>query len=212
MCGNVSHERQCKTKIPRRGEQAAAAAVRLPFFLRSIGGKGSAVSTPLCEKEKKKQKKKSSRLPLFCAAMYRTKGSAIFVTHNINSPEGGTGGCCRRKTALFSPLYRGERLSGEHAARLPLFCAAMYCTKGSAIFVKQNKNPPEGGTGGCCRRKTALFSPLYRGERLSGEHTARLPLFCAAVYHTKGSVLLLIKLYLSFSLYNRYWKPMLLKG
>ena len=40
----------------------------------------------------------------------------ISRTKNINPPEGGTGGCRRRKTALFSPLYRGEGLSGEHAA------------------------------------------------------------------------------------------------
>ena len=42
-CGNASHERQCcfsarTTKIPRRGEQAAAAAVRKIIFLRYIGG------------------------------------------------------------------------------------------------------------------------------------------------------------------------------
>ena len=29
---------------------------------------------------------------------------------------GRRAGCCRRKTALFSPLYRGVRLSGKHAA------------------------------------------------------------------------------------------------
>ena len=37
----------------------------------------------------------------------------------------------------------------------------------------KNKNPPEGGTGGCCRRKKNRFSPLDRGVRLSGEHAAK---------------------------------------
>ena len=39
-------------------------------------------------------------------------------TGNNNSPEGGTGGCCRRDAARFSPLDRGVRLSSEPAAAL----------------------------------------------------------------------------------------------
>ena len=39
--------------------------------------------------------------------------------------------------------------------------------------VPENKNPPEGGTGCCCRRKKNRFSPLDRGVRLSGEHAAK---------------------------------------
>ena len=56
-----------------------------------------------------------------------------------------------------------------------------------------------------------FFSLLKRKKEAKKEKLSPT-LTCAAVYRTKGSVLLLIKLYLSFSLYNRYWKPMLLKG
>ena len=140
---------------------------------------------------------------------------------------------------FFSLLKRKKEAKKEKISPT-LTCAAVYYTKGNAIFVTQNKNPPEGGTGGCCRRKTVLFSPLYRGERLSGEHAAlrkrkkeakkeklSSTLTCAAVYRTKGSAIFVMqrgnsvavlpsfpmfKTVLSFSLYNRYWKPMLLKG
>ena len=38
------------------------------------------------------------------------------VPENEDSPEGGTGGCCRRKGNRFSPLDWGVGLGGEHAA------------------------------------------------------------------------------------------------
>jgi len=37
LYGNASHEDYTPTKIPRRGEQAAAAAVTLPFSLLKLG-------------------------------------------------------------------------------------------------------------------------------------------------------------------------------
>ena len=61
-------------------------------------------------KRKKKQKKKRSRLPLFRTAMRHTKGNTIFVTHNINSPEGGTGGS-PFFASLPSPFPLGDGLS-----------------------------------------------------------------------------------------------------
>ena len=54
---------------------------------------------------------------------------------------------------------------------------------GFADSVPGKNNPPEGGTGGCCRRKENCFSPLNRGERLSGKHAA------AASTPQKGRVL-----------------------
>ena len=78
------------------------------------------------------------------------------------------------------PLFKGDerllrpnghllyerRLSGERCSPLRYMVATRHHR------VPENKNPPEGGTGGCCRRKKNRFSPLNRGVRLSSEHAA----------------------------------------
>ena len=52
-------------------------------------------------KRKKEAKKEKLSPTLVCAAVYRTKGSAIFVTQNINSPEGGTGSLSAVRKIVF---------------------------------------------------------------------------------------------------------------
>ena len=41
------------------------------------------------------------------------RGGVNLCTENRDSPEGGTGGCCRRKKNLFSPLDWGVRLTAS---------------------------------------------------------------------------------------------------
>ena len=76
--------------------------------------------------------------------------------------------------------YMQHKSFGRYAAGEP--CSPLQCT--FCNYIKQctkNINSPEGGTGGCCRRKASLFSPFYRGERLSGEHAAAESLVSLAV-------------------------------
>ena len=58
--GNVPHEDYTSTKIPRRGEQAAAAAVTLPFLQLKLGRKVSG-DPPLSLLKRKKEAKKEKR-------------------------------------------------------------------------------------------------------------------------------------------------------
>ena len=112
LYGNASHEdytrnffphRFSPTKLPRRGIQAAAAAVTLPFSQLKLGRK---VSGDPPRKEKKKQKKKRVRLPLYCTATYHTKitQETFFLTdsHQQISPGGANRRLVRRDTTLFT--------------------------------------------------------------------------------------------------------------
>ena len=62
-------------------------------------------------KEKKKQKKKRTRLPLYCMAMYHTKIIQEIFT-NKNPPAGRTGGLSA-VTLPFLQLKLGRRVSGD---------------------------------------------------------------------------------------------------
>ena len=114
-------------------------------------------------KRKKEAKKEKISPTLVCAAMYYTKDS---VLHNWQ---------CENLLNIISS-YRANHVRPYKTSF-------------------QTKIPRRGGTGGCCRRNAALFSPLYWGVRLSSgspslgesavaisagrraEHAARLPLF-----------------------------------
>ena len=104
------------TKLPRRGEQAAAAAVTLPFLqlklgrkvsgdLLSLGKSAVAISAgrradpplSLLKRKKEAKKEKSSRFTCTVRQMHHPK-----ITHQQNSPGGVTGGCRRRNTTLFT--------------------------------------------------------------------------------------------------------------
>ena len=62
LCGNAPHEDYTLTKIPRRGIQAAAAAVTLPFLLLKLGRKvGGDPPLSLLKRKKEAKKEKSSR-------------------------------------------------------------------------------------------------------------------------------------------------------
>ena len=97
-------------------------------------------------------------------------------TKNKNPPEGGTGGCCRRDAALFSPLDWGEgsAVSTPRANDVRPYDETVLGLWGVWVeySVPGNRNSPEGGTGGGCCRKKNRFSPLDWGVRLSNEHVA----------------------------------------
>ena len=129
LYGNASHEdytRNChnrfsSTKLPRRGEQAAAAAVTLPFSQLKLGRKVSgdpphAVTLPFLhlklgrkvsgnlplsllkrKKEAKKEKRKEFALHLYYAAMHHPK-----ITHQQKSPGGANRRLVRRNITLFT--------------------------------------------------------------------------------------------------------------
>ena len=116
LYGNVPHEDYTSTNIPRRGEQAAAAAVTLPFLqlklgrkvsggLLSLGKSAVAISAgrradpPLSLLKSKKEK--SSRSACTVRFQYHPKIIQEILT-NKNPPAGQTGGCCRRNTTLFT--------------------------------------------------------------------------------------------------------------
>ena len=86
------------TKIPRRGIQAAAAAVTLPFLQLKLGRKVSGDS-PLSLLKRKKEAKKEKSSHSTCT----TRSSITRRLHiNKNPPAGRTGGCCRRNTTRFT--------------------------------------------------------------------------------------------------------------
>ena len=95
------HNRFSSTKIPRRGIQAAAAAVTLPFLQLKLGRKVSGDPPLSLLKRKKEAKKKSSRSTCTVRFQYHPKIIQEILT-NKNPPAGRTGGCRRRNITLFT--------------------------------------------------------------------------------------------------------------
>ena len=86
------HNRFSSTKLPRRGEQAAAAAVTLPFSQLKLGRKVSGDSPlSLLKRKKEAKKEKSSRFTCTVRFKYHPKIPQETVTidsHQQNSPGG----------------------------------------------------------------------------------------------------------------------------
>ncbi len=96
------HPKFPPTKIPRRGEQAAAAAVTLPFLQLKLGRKVSGDS-PLSLLKRKKEAKKEKSSHSTCIVRFKHHPKIIQeISTNKNPPAGRTGGCCRRNTTLFT--------------------------------------------------------------------------------------------------------------
>ena len=93
-------------KIPRRGKQAAAAAVTLPFSQLKLGRKVSGDSPlSLLKRKKEAKKEKSSRFTCTTRSSITRrlhKKLSLQILINKDSPEGHTGGCCRRNITLFT--------------------------------------------------------------------------------------------------------------
>ena len=90
------------TKIPRRGIQAAAAAVTLPFSQLKLGRKVSGdPPLSLLKRKKEAKKEKSSHFPCTVRFQYHPKIIQEILT-NKNPPAGRTGGCRRRNITLFT--------------------------------------------------------------------------------------------------------------
>ena len=86
------------TKFPRRGKQAAAAAVTLPFLQLKLGRRVCG-DPPLSLLKRKKEAKKEKSSRFTCT----TRSNITRRLHiNKTSPAGRTGGCCRRNTTLFT--------------------------------------------------------------------------------------------------------------
>ena len=96
------HPKFPPTKIPRRGEQAAAAAVTLPFLQLKLGRKVSGDS-PLSLLKRKKEAKKEKSSQSTCIVRIKHHPKIIQeISTNKNPPAGHTGGCCRRNATLFT--------------------------------------------------------------------------------------------------------------
>ena len=96
------HHRFSQTEIPRRGEQAAAAAVTLLFLQLKLGRKvGGDPPLSLLKRKKEAKKEKSSRSTCTARFQYHPKIIQEILT-NKNPPAGRTGGCRRRNTTLFT--------------------------------------------------------------------------------------------------------------
>ncbi|WP_302337515.1 hypothetical protein, partial [uncultured Ruminococcus sp.] len=87
---------------PRRGIQAAAAAVTLPFSQLKLGRKVSGdPPLSLLKRKKEAKKEKSSHFPCTVRFQYHPKIIQEILT-NKNPPAGRTGGCRRRNITLFT--------------------------------------------------------------------------------------------------------------
>ena len=94
------------TKIPRRGIQAAAAAVTLPFLQLKLGRKvGGDPPLSLLKRKKEAKKEKSSRFICTVRFQYHPKIIQETVTidsHQQKSPGGAYRRLARRNTTLFT--------------------------------------------------------------------------------------------------------------
>ena len=86
------------TKLPRRGIQAAAAAVTLPFLQLKLGRRVSG-DPPLSLLKRKKEAKKEKSSRCTCTTWQRTTRRLHI---NKTPPAGHTGCCCRRNITLFT--------------------------------------------------------------------------------------------------------------
>ncbi|WP_370769333.1 hypothetical protein [Ruminococcus callidus] len=145
LYGNASHEdytRNChnrfsSTKLPRRGIQAAAAAVTLPFSQLKSGRKVSgdpphAVTLPFLQL-------KLGR---------KVSGGLLSLGKSAVAISAG-----RRADPPLSLLKSKKEKSSRSA------CTVRFQYHPKIIQeILTNKNPPAGQTGGCCRRNTTLFT------------------------------------------------------
>ena len=90
----------------------------------------------------------------FCVSLVQTVFVVFmaFATHivgaNIVRPIIFSQSLFQEKLFFFSLLKRKKEAKKEKLSPT-LVCAAVYYTKGNAIFVTQNINPPEGGQAAC---------------------------------------------------------------
>ena len=137
LYGNVPHEDYTSTNIPRRGEQAAAAAVTLPFSQLKLGRKVSgdpphAVTLPFLQL-------KLGR---------KVSGGLLSLGKSAVAISAG-----RRADPPLSLLKSKKEKSSRSA------CTVRFQYHPKIIQeILTNKNPPAGQTGGCCRRNTTLFT------------------------------------------------------
>ena len=113
--GNVPHEDYTSTKLPRRGEQAAAAAVTLPFLQLKLGRKVSG-DPPLSLLKRKKEAKKEKSSRSTCTVRFQhhpkiTQETVTIDSHQQNSPGGVVGGLSA-VTLPFLQLKLGRKVSG----------------------------------------------------------------------------------------------------
>ena len=114
--GNVPHEDYTSTKLPRRGEQAAAAAVTLPFLQLKLGRKVSG-DPPLSLLKRKKEAKKEKSSPTLalcgnvshedCTRNYHHKFSPTKI------PRRGEQAAAAAVTLPFLQLKLGRKVSGD---------------------------------------------------------------------------------------------------
>ena len=100
------HHRFLPTKIPRRGEQAAAAAVTLPFSHLKLGRRVSG-DPPLSLLKRKKEAKKEKSSRSICTVRFQYHPKIIQETvtidsHQQKSPGGANRRLVRRNTTLFT--------------------------------------------------------------------------------------------------------------
>ena len=77
-----------------------------------------------------------------------------------------------RATFLFKGGLRANNVRPYGGWGLGLEKGKACGKRGGVNLCTENRDSPEGGTGGGFRRKKNLFSPLNWGVRLSGKHAA----------------------------------------
>ena len=149
LYGNASHEdytRNChnrfsSTKLPRRGIQAAAAAVTLPFSQLKLGRKVSgdpphAVTLPFLQLK----------------LGHKVSGGLLSLGKSAVAISAG-----RRADPPLSLLKRKKEAKKEKSSHFPCTVRFQYHPK-IIQEILISKNPPAGRTGGCRRRNTTLFT------------------------------------------------------
>jgi len=110
------------TKIPRRGKQAAAAAVTLPFLQLKLGRKVSGDS-PLSLLKRKKEAKKEKNSPTL--VLYGNAPPEDYTPTKL--PRRGKQAAAAAVTLPFSQLKLGRRVSGDP----PPAATGEYCSQNS---------------------------------------------------------------------------------
>ncbi|WP_288535838.1 hypothetical protein [uncultured Ruminococcus sp.] len=158
LYGNVPHEDYTSTNIPRRGEQAAAAAVTLPFSQLKLGRKVSgdpphAVTLPFLQlklgRKVSGDPPHAVTLPFLQLKLGRkVSGGLLSLGKSAVAISAG-----RRADPPLSLLKSKKEKSSRSA------CTVRFQYHPKIIQeILTNKNPPAGQTGGCCRRNTTLFT------------------------------------------------------
>ena len=118
----IYSHRFSSTKLPRRGEQAAAAAVTLPFLQLKLGRRVSG-DPPLSLLKRKKEAKKEKNSRFTCTTwsnitrrLYKRLRTRAIYSHRFSStklPRRGIQAAAAAVTLPFSLLRLGRRVSGD---------------------------------------------------------------------------------------------------